>query len=81
MMNTTETEGNPSTNEDGRLLLTVGHVARTLSLSIRTVWRLTSTGELPRPVSIGRAKRWERAAIEAYVKAKCGGQRTMRDGV
>ena len=44
-------------------LLTVAQVAATLQLSERTVWRMTSTGDLPRPLRFGRAVRWRRQTI------------------
>ena len=52
------------------LLLTVNEVARLLGISVRSVWRLASAGELPSPLSIGRSKRWERRSLEAFVQAK-----------
>ena len=44
-------------------LLTVAQVAAMLRLSERSVWRMTSTGELPRPLRFGRAVRWRRQTI------------------
>jgi len=55
---------------DAPLLLDVKSVAWTLGIGVRSVWRLTSAGELPAPISVGRSKRWERRTIEAYVAAK-----------
>lgn len=52
------------------LLLTVDEVARLLGISVRSVWRLTSLGELPGPITLGRSKRWARRAIEEYVAGK-----------
>lgn len=52
------------------LLLTVDQVAGLLGISVRSVWRLASAGELPPPLSIGRSKRWERRSLEAFVEAK-----------
>ena len=68
----------PSTDE--ALLWDVRVVARALGLGVRTVWRLSSSGELPAPISVGRCKRWERRAIEAYValKVAAGGPRKVR---
>ncbi len=65
---------------DEALLWDVKAVARALGLGVRTVWRLSSSGELPAPISVGRCKRWERRAIEAYVAAKvaAGGSRKCR---
>jgi excisionase family DNA binding protein len=56
----------------GILLIDVKEVARRLGLSDRTVWRLNSTGKLPRPVSIGgKSKRWRSEEITAWVSAGC----------
>lgn len=49
------------------LALTVEQVAQLLGISVRSVWRLSSAGDFPSPVSIGRSKRWARQAIEAYI--------------
>ena len=57
----------PRFSVDEALLWDVKGVARALGLGVRTVWRLSSSGELPPPISVGRCKRWERRAIEAYV--------------
>ena len=51
------------------LLLSVGQVGKLLSLSVRSVWRLVSIGELAAPVRIGRASRWKRDWVLAVVDA------------
>ena len=62
------------------ILLTVREVAHLLCLGERTVWRLSSTGELPSPICIGRSKRWCRRAIEDYVIAKTQTADSIRHG-
>ena len=53
--------------ESSPLLLTVAQVAEALgSISTRSIWRLAATGELP-PIRVGRATRWRRADVEAFV--------------
>ncbi len=54
------------------LALSVQQVAFLLDISVRSVWRLTSSGELPRPVAIGRSRRWLRHAIDEYLARKAG---------
>lgn len=49
-------------------LLTVSEVAGMLGVSARSVWRLVSTGEVPRPVKVGTSTRWRRADIEAMIE-------------
>lgn len=50
----------------GRLLLTVGEVARALSLSKATAERLVARGAIA-TIRIGRCRRVTRAALEAYI--------------
>jgi excisionase family DNA binding protein len=55
------------------LLLRDRDVAALLGISRSLVWKLAATGEIPAPVRIGgRAARWERSAIVAYVDALTG---------
>ena len=65
-----QSDGRPDVKRDEPILLSVGDVAYLLGLGERTVWRLSSAGELPGPISVGRSKRWWRQAIEDYVTAK-----------
>jgi len=49
-------------------LLTVRDVAHLLNVSPRTVWRLVSTGDLPRPIRLGpRTCRWRPADVARLV--------------
>jgi predicted DNA-binding transcriptional regulator AlpA len=50
------------------LLLDVRAVARLLSLSVRTVWRLNDLGQMPRPLRIRAAVRWHREDIDAWLR-------------
>ena len=49
------------------LLLTEVETAQLLGVSPRTVWGLSDAGELP-TVRIGRAKRYDRRDIEAWIE-------------
>ena len=51
------------------ILLDVAGVAAALGLSVRTIWRLTSTGQLPPPLRIGRSVRWSRESLLEWVAA------------
>jgi excisionase family DNA binding protein len=51
------------------LLMCVKDVAKLLGVSVRTVWRLVSAGELPKPCSIGQCSRWHREDVEKFVTA------------
>ena len=49
------------------ILLSVADVARMLSVSVRHVWRLRDSGNLPAPIYLGRTVRWRKAALEAWL--------------
>jgi len=53
------------------LLLNAADLAKTLRVSIATVWRLRAAGKLPRPTTaLGRQLlRWERRTIERWIEA------------
>ncbi|MCA9055447.1 MAG: helix-turn-helix domain-containing protein [Planctomycetaceae bacterium] len=55
--------------EVSRLLLTAEQAAESLTISPRKLWELTSTGQLP-CVRIGRAVRYDRADLEAWIAAQ-----------
>lgn len=52
---------------NGRLLLDLPQVAEALSLSLRTVQKLTYEGRL-RSLTVGRSRRVARADLEAFVE-------------
>ncbi|MCL2639496.1 MAG: helix-turn-helix domain-containing protein [Phycisphaerales bacterium] len=52
------------------LVLQVKQVAKLLNLSERTIWRLASTGEIPRPIGFGRSRRWSHKSLEQFVAQK-----------
>ena len=52
-------------------MLTVYDVARMLSCSVRTVYRLTDAGRMPRPVKLGALVRWPRRAVESWINEDC----------
>jgi len=53
----------------GRLALSADEVAVLLGISRAHVWKLASTGRLPKPVRLGRAVRWDRKNLEAWLAA------------
>ena len=55
------------------VLLNVEQVAALLNLSVRSVWRLRSTKQLPRDaeVRLGGSVRWKRSSILDWVEAGC----------
>ena len=57
--------------EDEALLLNSREVAKLLTVCDRTVYAMQKSGEMPKPVRIGRAVRWGRAEIMAWVDEGC----------
>lgn len=51
------------------LVLTVSDLSEMLRTSDRTIHRLNSSGKIPKPYRLGGQLRWDRAEIEAWVKA------------
>ena len=52
-------------------LLTAQDVAEMLDIGRSTLYRLKSSGKVPRPVKIGGSVRWRRAEIKAWIEAGC----------
>ena len=57
-------------------LLSVKELAKILSLSVRTVWRLRSAGKLPKPLTIGGSVRWIESEISAWIRAGAPDRKT-----
>jgi excisionase family DNA binding protein len=49
-------------------LMTVKEVADLLRLSVNQVYLLKNTGEIPGSVRVGKAIRFDKAVIEAWIK-------------
>jgi len=52
-----------------RMALSAEEVAGVLGISRAHVFRLSSSGRLPRSFRLGRAVRWDRATLEAWLAA------------
>ena len=65
-LSTTDDQTPLSGVPDGRLLLSVKEVSHALGLSVRTIWRLVSEGELASPRRVGRAARWRRCDVVEF---------------
>ena len=59
------------TNNFEPTLVTAKEVASMLQVSIRTLWRLRSAGQLPSPLRIGNAVRWRVDEIRIWIAAGC----------
>lgn len=53
------------------LLISAEEVAKLLQLSIRSVWRLRTSGRMPKPIRIGGAIRWRLLDIESWIAQGC----------
>ena len=49
-------------------LLTIKETAQTLGISVRALYRLIASGELPAPLKIGKASRMSMTEIHAYIE-------------
>ena len=61
----------PLPSDSRARLLDVRSVAAKLNCSVRHVYRLTETGQLPPPVRLGSLVRWPHAAIEEWIADGC----------
>ena len=51
-----------------RLALSVNEVAELLGVSIRHVWALHASAQIPRPLKLGRSCRWVRTDLLAWME-------------
>lgn len=72
-MNSNPTQGTATGDAIGTsaALLSVVRVATLLGCSIRTIYRLSDSGRMPRPVALGRLRRWDRNLIERWISSGC----------
>lgn len=59
-------------------LLTVEDVAALLQVSPRTVWRMRSSCQIPKPIKVGGGVRWRRQDIESWIAQGCPNQAIRR---
>ena len=78
-MQTMERTCGPQAEADRLGMLTVHDVARMLNCSARTVYRLTDSGRIPRPVKLGAMVRWPREVVEAWIGEGCPTQEGGRN--
>ena len=60
------------------ILLTAGDVAKRLSLSTRTIFRLRSSGKLPEAVLINKSVRWRESDIQSWIEGGCKNLKTFQ---
>jgi len=61
----------PSIEEPNSILLTDKQVATLLSMSSRTIRRLSDAGKMPLPLRIGGCVRWRKIDIERWIANGC----------
>lgn len=54
--------------EEHDSLLRVRDVSSILKLSIRQVWRLSSSGQIPKPIKVGNSTRWRLRDIRRFIE-------------
>jgi predicted DNA-binding transcriptional regulator AlpA len=52
-------------------LLDAKAIAKMLGLSVRTIWRLSDGGQMPKPVRLGSAVRWKTDEINRWIESGC----------
>jgi prophage regulatory protein len=62
------------------LLITADQVAVLLQISARTVWRLRSSGKLPKPVEVGGSVRWNGEQMRKWVEEGCPVEQSRQNG-
>lgn len=55
--------------DDKGLLIDTRAATKLLNVSARTIWQMTHTGKMPKPIKIGRLVRWSYEELQAWVKA------------
>jgi prophage regulatory protein len=65
-------EANTQPGQSNRAaLLAVDGVAELLACSSRSVYRLSDSGRMPRPLKIGGMVRWSAAAVREWIDSGC----------
>jgi prophage regulatory protein len=59
------------------LLINADDVAGMLKISKTTLWRLRSSGRVPRPVRIGGSVRWRLSEISGWIEEGCADPRQL----
>lgn len=57
--------------QTGCATINTKELAKMLSVSVRHIERQDSAGRIPRPIRIGRSKRWRTDEITAWLEAGC----------
>lgn len=64
------TPSTPTTSTPTPLALTAAETAKLLGISERHLWACHASGKLgPRPIALGKSKRWVASAVRAWLDA------------
>lgn len=58
-------------------LITAKDLSELLNISIRTIWRMDATAELPRSIRLGRSVRWNRKDVLLWIEIGCPNRSTF----
>jgi excisionase family DNA binding protein len=61
------------------VLVSAKQLAELLSVSVRTIRRLDTSGVLPKPVQLGGSVRWPQREIAAWIAAGCPSRRVRNN--
>lgn len=56
---------------DALMLLTPDEAAALLKVSVRTLWRMRSAGEVPEPVRLRNSVRWRKTDLARWLATGC----------
>ncbi len=62
------------------LLISAKDVARMLNVSLRTLWRLRSAGDVPAPLTIGATVRWRVDELRKFIAEGCPKRQARENG-
>lgn len=56
---------------DEPLLITAAELADMMRISLRSLWRMRSVGQLPQPIRLGGTVRWRLAEVKEWIDLGC----------
>ncbi|MDR1613855.1 MAG: AlpA family phage regulatory protein, partial [Planctomycetota bacterium] len=62
---------NDEATDDAAVMVDATQAAAMMGIHRATVFKLLSAGKFPRPVKLGRATRWVKDELLAWIAAKC----------
>jgi predicted DNA-binding transcriptional regulator AlpA len=71
MMNAKEVEHQAAQPDQDVLLIDAEGLAKMLDRSLTSIRRDDKAGRIPRPITLGGAKKWRVAEVKAWVQAGC----------